>query len=111
MMSAFLEGLVKRGYTQNEYRTSGNTVLVLFKKPHSKQPLARRGLIGWIALRVDKRNVWRYRTLTKGVFNIVDVLELLKNRAPFLYERALNVGRPKKLYKLYDAIRPYLEQQ
>jgi hypothetical protein len=111
MQSAFLEGLRKTGYTQDEIRYSGNTVLILFTKPHSRQPFTRHGLVAWLALRYNKRNVGRYRSLTKGLDNMYDILTTLKDTAPLLYSLVMNMGRPKKSFKVYDKLQPYLERQ
>jgi hypothetical protein len=104
MLQAFLDGLRRIGYTDDEVRYSGNTVLILFTKPHSKQPFTRHGLVAWIALRQDKRLVGRYRKLIKGNNNIVDILVTLKEKAPILYDLALGMGRNKGAYKEYDKL-------
>ena len=111
MKTAFLDALREIGYTPNEVRHNGNTVLVLFSKPHSRQPLTRRGLIGWIALRQDRKAVGRYRRLTKGLYNMADILKQLKRKSPVLYELALNLGRHKKFYKPFDQIKPFLSKE
>lgn len=111
MQSAFLDGLRKIGYTKDELRYSGNTVLILFTKPHSKQPLTRRGLIGWAALRRDRRMVGTYRRLTKGIYNMYDVLNAVKDKSPLLYDLILKPGRQKESFKMYDALQPYIDKQ
>ena len=111
MQTAFLDALREIGYTRDEVRYSGKTVLVLFTKPHSPQPLTRRGFLGWFALRQDKRAVARYRRITKNSSNnIVDILDTLKTRAPLLYELAINMGRPESFYTAFDKLRPYVEE-
>ena len=110
MQQAFLEGLRKIGYEDGEYRYSNNTVLVLFSKPHSRQPVTRHGLVAWIALKVDRRNVGRYRKLTKGMDNMADILAVLSRKAPVLYNMALNMGRHQKTYEAYDKLRPFVEK-
>ena len=109
MQTAFLSALREIGYTQDEIRYSGNTVLVLFTKPHTAQPLTRRGFIGWAALRQDRNAVGRYRRLTKDSANIVDILDTLKERAPVLYELAINMGRHKDFYRPFDFLRPFVD--
>ena len=109
MQTAFLDALRELGYTDDEVRYNGNTVLVLYTKPHSAQPVTRRGFIGWFALRQDKRAVGRYRRLTKDSTNVVETLQTLKEKAPVLYELALNMGRQKGAFTPYDKIRPFVE--
>ncbi|SHH83925.1 protein of unknown function [Sporobacter termitidis DSM 10068] len=109
MRNAFLVGLTQAGYGAGEYRYSGNTVLVLYTRPHSRQPLPRRGLLGRLALHYDKWLVRRYKKLTKGLANMTDILETLRRKSPLLYNLALNLGRPRKFYKAHDKLRPYIE--
>lgn len=108
MQKAFLDGLQRIGYKSNEIRYSGNTVLILFTKPHSKQPLTRKGLISWLALRNNKRMVAKYRRLTKGYDNMYDILVMLKEKSPILYSLAMKMGKQQELFKQHETIKQYL---
>lgn len=108
MQKAFLDGLLKIGYKSSEIRYSGNTVLILFKKPHSKQPLTRKGLFSWIALHNNKRMVARYRRFTKEYDNMYDIIISMKDKSPQLYSLVMNMGKQKELYKQHEMIKQYL---
>lgn len=110
MMTAFLNALMELGYTKDEVKSGGTTVLILYTKPHTKQPLTRRGLIGWFALKEDRKAVGRYRRMTKGLVNIVDILLTLQQKAPSLYRLALNLGKHQDIYKSFEKLQPYLEK-
>jgi hypothetical protein len=107
MRDAFLIALIKLGYGNNEFRVNGTAVMILFSKPHSKQPLTRRSFIAWLALRQDKRLVRKYERLTKGRQNMYENIMLLKARAPALYRLVMKMGRQKELFSQYDMLRQY----
>lgn len=103
MRDAFLAALYKLGYTDKEVRTGGNTVLILFKKPHSKQPLARAGIIGSMALQGLRNNVAFYRSISGGNKSFYDVFMQLK-QTPQMLDLALGIGRKKEFAGVYEDI-------
>jgi hypothetical protein len=111
MTEAFLESVRRAGYQESEIKHSGNTVLLIFSKPHSRQPITRHGLISFIAMHSNKRLVKKYRKLTKGLTNIVDILARLRESAPMLYDLVLNLGRRQEVYSQHEVIKPYLRNQ
>jgi hypothetical protein len=110
MKEAFLGAVRKAGYRDNEIRQSGNTVLLIFSKPHTKQPMTRHGLVSFIAMRINKKNVNRYRKLTKGLSNLVDIIATLRGSSPKLYDLVMNMGRRREVYSQHDVIKPYLNK-
>jgi hypothetical protein len=108
MKEAFLKAVYKVGYKDGEVRHSGNTVLILFTKPHSKQPMTRHGLISAIAMFSNKRLVKKYRKLTKGMTNLLDILSALRQQSPLLYNLVMNMGRRHEVYSKHEEIKPYL---
>jgi hypothetical protein len=110
MKDAFLEAVYKAGYKDSsELRHSGNTVLLLFTKPHSRQPTTRHGLISAIAMFSNRRLVRKYRKLTKGLTNILDILSALRERSPLLYDLVMNIGRGPAVYSKHADIKPHLK--
>lgn len=108
MHDAFFEALKKMGYTGKDLKSTERTVLVLFDKPYSKQPHTRRGLIGRLALRRNKRLVQRYRKTTKGLVNMYDILMELKEKSPQLYDMVTHMGRSKELFEQYETIKRHM---
>lgn len=109
MQDAFLKGLIKLGYGENEIRKKGGTVQVKFTKPYSKQPRTRKGIISHIALYQNKWFVREYRRLTIGKRNMYDILTLLKERSPLLYTLATKIGRQRELFSQHDMISQYMD--
>lgn len=109
MRDAFMQGLRNAGYTDNEFSYSGNTVSLVYAKPRSIQPVTRRVLIGYFALRRNRRLVSLYRRLTKGMFNMYDILTTLQSRSPLLYGLAMNFGKKNELFKTFDTIKEHMK--
>ena len=109
MRDAFIRSLIRLGYNGEEFRTNGNTVLIIFTKPHSRQPGTRSGLIGRIALQQNKWFVREYRRQTKDTRNMYDILMILKERSPLLYTLALKMGRQREMFSQYDTLRQYID--
>ncbi len=109
MRNAFLESLSKLGYKGNEVRVSGNTVLVIYTKPHSKQPGTRKGFAAFIAQNHNKWLVREYRRLTQDKENMYEILTLLKERSPLLFSLVMKIGRQKEAFSQYETIKKYLD--
>jgi hypothetical protein len=107
MRDAFLSALHDLGYRDNAVRSGGNTVLILFKKPRSKQPLTRGGLISGPTLAALKNNVKIYKSLTGGMNNVYDIFMALRGM-PQMFDLVLGMGRKKEIAGVYEAITKYL---
>lgn len=103
MRDAFLAALHDMGYKDNEVRSGGNTVLILFREPHSRQPFTRTGIIGDMALQGLRNNVDIYRSITGGINSIYDIFMLIK-QTPQLFDLVLGMGRKKEIAGIYEAI-------
>jgi hypothetical protein len=103
MRDAFLAALYDMGYTNETVRSGGNTVLILFQKPRTKQPLTRSGIIGDLSLKGIRNNVEIYRNATGGMKNIYDIFMTLK-QTPQLLDLVLGMGRKKEIAGIYEAI-------
>lgn len=103
MRDAFLAALHEMGYGDNEVRSGGNTVLILFKEPHSKQPLTRTGIINSMALQGLKNNVALYKSAAGGINSIYDIFMLIR-QTPQLFDLVLGMGRKKEIADIYEAI-------
>jgi hypothetical protein len=72
--------------------------------------MTRHGLVSFIAMRINKKNVNRYRKLTKGLSNLVDIIATLRGSSPKLYDLVMNMGRRREVYSQHDVIKPYLNK-
>lgn len=108
MRDAFLRELYEIGYTDKEVRYGSNTVLILFTKPHSKQPLTRSGFLSSFVMQRLKENVAFYKSVTGDMNNMCDIFMTLKENAPVLYNLILNLGRQKELFDMHDTLLKYL---
>lgn len=108
MRDAFLNELQDMGYGDNQVRSGGRTVLILFDQPHAKQPFTRTGIISSTALQGLKNNVAMYRSVTGGINNVYDIFMLLK-QTPQLFDLVLGIGRKKEIVDIYEAIAKQLQ--
>ncbi len=109
MRDAFVSSLRNLGYGNKEIRIHGGAVLVIFTKPHSKQPRTRKSFIAAVALHQNKWFVREYRRLTRGKRNMYEILMLLKERSPLLYSLVMKMGRQRELFSQHDTIRQYMD--
>ncbi len=110
MRDAFVKGLRKTGYSDNEFSILGNTVRIMFDKPHSPQPLTRTPIIERYMQANNQRNCQAYRFATKNFYNPLDKMELVKMQAPKMYTKILNVGNTKELFSSYNIIQKFLDR-
>lgn len=108
MRDAFIGGLMKTGYSMNEFTVRGNTVSLLYATPHSKQPSTRTPTIENYMQTNNMRNCEAYNIATKTYNNTVDRLNYVRYAAPKLYHKIINVGSTKELFKGYDLLRRFL---
>jgi hypothetical protein len=108
MLDAFIGGLMKTGYSKNEFNVRGNTVSLLFDTPHSKQPSTRTPIIENYMQTNNMRNCEAYNIATKNYKYTVDRLSYVRSAAPKLYHKIINVGNTKELFKSYDLYRRFL---
>lgn len=109
MQDAFIDALRKLGYRQDDIKRSDDTVTFLFAKPRSKQPAMRKGPVKYMTMIRVRALVAEYRKLTSGLTNMYDILMTLRDKSPLLYYLAINIGKPKELFKSYETIRKYLD--
>lgn len=107
MRDAFLGGLYEIGYTQDRVRHGGNTVLILFTTPLSKQPFTRDSFIGDKMLQQLKKNIDIYKGITGGKNDIQDVLKAYQY-SPQLSGMMLKMGRQKEMLGIYQLLLQHL---
>jgi hypothetical protein len=107
MRDAFLSELSNMGYRDREVRSGGNTVLMLFKKPHTKQPLTRTGIISDMTLQGLKNNIKLYKSLVGGMDNVYDIFMAMKD-VPQMFDLVMGMGRKKEIAGIYESLTQYL---
>lgn len=108
MRNAFLEGLMKAGYSENEIYTDGNSVGLKFDKTHTPQPVTRTAETDWIIQRKNELLCNTYNDITGPYDNFPDKINAIKQQAPEIYDAIFNIGKTEKLFAVYEKIRDYL---
>lgn len=92
MRDAFIEGLKKIGYKDNEIAVYNNSVSLTFDRPRTPQPFTNVGPLIAYAQAANKRNCNIYNKLTKRYTHTLDKLTYIKLRYPTLYSKMLNIS-------------------
>ena len=101
MRDAFLTALQELGYEKREYAVRGNTVLIHYTVPHSKQPLSHGSLQEAAVQKVNQSNCALYRQATGKYRNTLDKLEYIKALVPELYEFCMHSLYAKAFYESF----------
>lgn len=109
MRDAFIGGLLKAGYLENELTISKRTVSLVYDVPRTPQPITRTKVTDWLIQRKNEYLCKKFMELTGGFDNILDKLNILKEKDPAMYERAINIGKNRQIFDMHDKIRGYLE--
>ncbi|HOM02638.1 MAG TPA: DUF4474 domain-containing protein [Acetivibrio sp.] len=110
MCSAFIEGLKRAGYTDREIKRYGNSVRVIFSKPHTPQPLTRTEITDAIVQRKNKLLCDLYNEVTKGCSTLEEKMVAIQENAPELYEHILGLGKPLELYGSYKKLERHIKE-
>lgn len=100
MCNAFVNEMLKMGYTSNMLEITDTKVNVLFDKPYSKQPWTR---LKWLENIVQKRNKFitdRYKEIVDSSNNSINNISLIKQNNYKLYKKIKKIGLSKKTYDL-----------
>jgi len=108
MRDAFLEGLIKAGYSENEILIVENIVGLLFDKPRTPQPASRMKGTDWLIQRKNEFLCDRYMEITEPYEKFPDKMRAIRKMAPELYNMVLNLGRSKQLFAAFEKIKDYL---
>jgi hypothetical protein len=108
MCSSFLQAMEKMGYQKHEVSTNGIMVEFMFDQPHSTQPLTRTDETDWIIQRNSERICNQFQEITGEYELWPDKLSALREREPLLYETIINVGKTRKIFKVFDKLKSYV---
>jgi hypothetical protein len=109
MCRAFVNGLIKAGYNSDEIFALESEIQLVFDKPRTTQPVTRTEVIEKFNQMKNKLLCDKYLELTKGYAGIQEKLKAVKAKEPDLYKSILNIGKPKDLYNIFEAIKDYLD--
>lgn len=109
MRDAFLKGLKKAGYLEDEIIVNRNTVGLKYSNTRTAQPFSRTTKTDWIIQRKNKVLCDNYQDITKSYDNFPDKINAIHEQAPDIYEKIINIGKNKNLFKIYEKIKKYLD--
>ncbi len=109
MSIAFVNKLVQMGYTGREIRVLGNTVFLTFQTPRSRQPYSRAERLAELIQKKNRFLCEQYAGLTMGSRSMYERLEKLKRNSPELFCLIMGMGKPAKLFQLYENLSKYLK--
>lgn len=109
MVTAFVNALIGVGYNRRELSIYGNTVMLKFKTPKTKQPYTRTKETDDIIQRKNKLLCDAYQEVTKPYKNLPDKLKAVKENSPELYRKLLKLGRTINLTSSFENIKDYLD--
>lgn len=90
MCDAFIGGLTRAGYLEDEIIVNGYTVGVTFDKPRTPQPATRILETDKIIQAKNKILCDRYNDITHIYNNLTDKINEIKKQAPEIYEEIIN---------------------
>jgi len=97
MLGAFKEGLKNVGYSEDEIIINGNTVGLVFDKPHTPQPTTRTMEIDRVTQMKNKLLCDKYNDITKAYNNFTDKINVIQKQAPDIYEEIIETAELRNL--------------
>lgn len=108
MCSAFIKGLKKSGYIEDEITISENTVSLEFDKPRTSQPITRIPETDFIIQIQNELLCYHYEDITSPYDNFTDKMNAIEKKAPELFEEVLKIGKSKEVFEIYKLIEYYV---
>ena len=108
MKNAFLNGLKRIGYKEDEIEIINNRIYFNFDKPKSTQSYSRYKLITPFIQFMNKIYCEIYNLITKDFVRTIDKIDFLRLYYPNLFKLIAGKNRMKKLQKYYKSISSYI---
>lgn len=108
MCNAFVAGLKKAGYLENEIKINEKTVSLEFNKPHTHQPITRLPETDLIMQINNKIMCGRYQKITSPYNTFPEKINAIEKQAPDLLEKVLKIGKSKELFEIFMFIEFYV---
>lgn len=110
MRDAFVEGLKKAGYEDEEIAIEENIVSLVYDTPKTPQPYTRIPGTDWITQRKNERLCEMYQEITKEYDDFPDKILAIQQQAPDLFDKVLDLGKSSKVFEKFDIIKRYLDE-
>ena len=110
MRDAFLNGLKKLGYTDNEFKVVSHMVYLNFDAPKSEQPRNHYKLVIPFIQLMNKFYCKFYNLITRDFVRTIDKIDFLRLYYPALFKIVAGNSRKKKLQNAYKEISSYLNR-
>lgn len=107
MRDIFIEALIRTGYKRTEIAYRNNTVGFVYDKPRSKQPLTRTPILEFMMQTNNKRNCYAYNEATKLIGDPLDKFVFVKEEAPKMYNKMLNIRNSNGVFKNFEVLQKY----
>ena len=95
MRDAFVDGLKKAGYADNEITANGYTVSFTFAAPRTRQPITRTKGTDLLIQKKNKELCDLYHAITGESGTIPEKIKIIQEQAPHLYEKIIRMGKAK----------------
>jgi len=101
MCNAFVEALMKAGYSEKEIIVDENinTVSLVFDEPRTPQPVTRTAETDRITQKKNKMLCDSYKRITQVYDNLKDKINAIKEKSPEIYEDILNEEELRRYLK------------
>lgn len=111
MTDAFIEGMIRAGYNTSDLTIRGNSIAFNYDVPRTRQPLTRTPIIEFIMQTNNHRNCLAYTLAGKYLpENTLDRLFFIKEQAPKIYRRIMDIGNYSDLFKHCDKITDIIDE-
>lgn len=101
MMEAFLDALMKLGYTNDLVKINNLTVKIQYNKPFSKQPSTRSSTTDYSVIQRSKFLCDGFNSITANIYGSMAKLEYLKNSDADFFEEAVSIGKSRKDFSAF----------
>ncbi len=105
MRDAFVDGLHKAGYTEQQYVIKKLGVGIRYAKPHTPLPLTRTKLTDGITQNRNRELCELYQKITGPYNSMIDKINALRQENEQLFNQAINIGKPKELFLSLNKIK------
>ena len=103
MRNAFVNGLWNAGYPLDEFTRNGATVSFTFGSPHTSPPITRTAATDRIIQRKNELLCEKYQDITGTSTNLQDKVKAIEEQAPEMYDKVIQTGKSKLLYKTFSS--------
>jgi hypothetical protein len=108
MCGSFIRALRKIGYQDHEINTNGISVVFLFDRTHTPQPVTRSEETDWIIQRNNERICNRFQEVTKGCTSWPEKLRAIREKEPLIFEALIKTGKTRQIFKTFEKLKGFI---